>query len=83
MPPEELLGELKGLRATAGTAVTGLSALREGTVELYGRGGGHLDDPLDLAPGHGASATAHRVKISAYRAGSDWCIMCDASGTDS
>lgn len=35
------------------------------------------------ARGHGASATAHRVKISAYRAGSDWCIMCDASGTDS
>ncbi|CAM5231832.1 hypothetical protein STENM36S_00935 [Streptomyces tendae] len=39
--------------------------------------------PARAAPGHGASVAAHRVKISAYRAGSDWCIMCDASGTDS
>ncbi|WP_240330595.1 DUF6461 domain-containing protein [Streptomyces sp. CB09001] len=35
VPPEELLGELKALPVTAGTAVTGLSALREWTIELY------------------------------------------------
>lgn len=49
-------------------------------VELRGSG---PTTPARAAPGHGASAAAHRVKISTYRAGADWCIMCDASGTDS
>ncbi|MFE0420445.1 DUF6461 domain-containing protein [Streptomyces tendae] len=33
--PEELLGELKAVRVSAGTAVTGLSGLREWTIGLY------------------------------------------------
>ncbi|WP_405698864.1 DUF6461 domain-containing protein [Streptomyces coelicoflavus] len=33
--PEALLEELKASRVTTGTAVTGLSALREWTIELY------------------------------------------------
>ncbi|MGC9380074.1 hypothetical protein [Streptomyces sp. MH13] len=47
VPPEELLGELKALRVTAGPAVTGLSALREWTIE-YCRGGSHPDDLLHV-----------------------------------
>ena len=33
--------------------------------------------------GHSASVAAHWVKILTYRAGSSWCITCNASGTDS
>ncbi|MFH8978540.1 DUF6461 domain-containing protein [Streptomyces sp. NPDC017890] len=41
------LGELKALRVAAGPAVTGLSALREWTIE-YCRVGSHPDDLLHV-----------------------------------
>ncbi|MFC9464152.1 DUF6461 domain-containing protein [Streptomyces coelicoflavus] len=67
VPPEELLGELKASRVTTGTAVTGLSALREWTIELY-----RLKDQKDH--------TFEEVQPVGVVPVGDWTLMVEYNG---